>query len=380
VLLSDLVDWVTGLVDSEILHTKSVLFPHEKKVADLRIWVENNGEFVGAAGARLQVWFKSDIYGHPISSHDAERAVGAGVSIHRRYAHSMFEEKTAGVLAALLDGTRPDHREAACTFEKLVGEGFVKQGTQQKNRFDWRNGERPLKQKHAAQRYHNKALVYEEVRLAGDRFDRITPEVVKAAEALALKNKADGVDRKTCRQNTKKTKLEKIEKTAEKRQKSTKNSFVSPEMQMSLAKTSNPERRALGLIDLDAKRGASKEELTCECEVRSLRPGSGAALRTNPRDPNEKGAPKLSIEDLKVILRPHTTKKDGRYLEMKRSHSDMESGAAVCTGDGTEDRRVRVCLDATPFATAAPASEEAVRVQYRNAVTPIANGISGMLD
>jgi len=53
VLLSDLVDWVTGLVDSEILHTKSVLFPREEKVADLRIWVENDGEFVGAAGARL---------------------------------------------------------------------------------------------------------------------------------------------------------------------------------------------------------------------------------------------------------------------------------------------------------------------------------------
>lgn len=119
--LAVLVDFITYFVTSDDLQKDTVLFPHGEIVFLLRRWIADGGD----PPPRLLRYFKSKIHGHGMSSHDVERAVGAGQSTKRQYAHSQHEEKTAGVVGALLNGSRQDLRQAAYDYEALVVNGIV---------------------------------------------------------------------------------------------------------------------------------------------------------------------------------------------------------------------------------------------------------------
>ena len=337
VVLADLVKKVTGLVDSETLHTKSVLFQHPDIVDYLRDFVQNKGSFVGTSGALLKRRMRSSIHGHSFSSHDVERAVGAGGETDLKFAHAMGEDKDASMLSCLLNSTRPDKREAAYEYERLIKENIIKSAGLQTSRYDWRQPDTPQKVRGPGQRFNNKVVIYEAARRAGERFAEVTPAVVRGAAELAAKNRTEGVDRKSMSEATATAKHAKgiDQKNKRETSKRANGGFLSREKQQSLVQEANPPRVPLGMIDLDSKRPASVEELTRECEVRHLEHPT-KALRTNG-----KGAPKLKVVELVALLKPHAAV-GGRYLKIQAAHVDSAAGDSDDdNGDDNQQRRVR---------------------------------------
>ena len=265
-----------------------------------------------------------------MSSHDVERAVGAGQSMKRQYAHSQHKEKTAGVVGALLNGSRQDLREAAYEYEALIVNGtVVPSKSVRKTRSSWRNpGEQhPPRAPHM--RFQNKEIVKGTVLAFGKRAEQVDDGVAHEAEMLAKKNIDSGVDRTSrkeavaakraeasaARLRKRKVKAaaaaERVEKAAAsniapKAGSKPRKKIPTAESQAARALISNPARLYLGKFDLTAKISASNEELTEECEARGIAPANGAQLRAKPKGPEAKGDPKLTVKALVLLLKPHS--------------------------------------------------------------------------
>ena len=114
-----LIDETSQFVTAGVLEEKCVLFPHEETRSDIRHFIQSKGVDDGPLSYRcLQRALRTKVLGHPISSNDAERAVGGGQHAKQKYGHATREDHLAGTLTALLNDTRPDQKEAACEYAK----------------------------------------------------------------------------------------------------------------------------------------------------------------------------------------------------------------------------------------------------------------------
>jgi hypothetical protein len=137
-----------------------------------------------------------------------------------------------------LNGTRVDHHEASYEYEKLFKDQMLKVGRVEEGRFDWRRPDRLHTPRHPPQRFNNKFITFEEVRLAGRRFASLTLEDAAEADAMAKNNFLEGLDRVSCAKATSQAKAAKVEEAAAKRNGSRGNAR-SMEQQIALAKSSN---------------------------------------------------------------------------------------------------------------------------------------------
>jgi hypothetical protein len=170
-------------------------------------------------------------------------------------------------------------------------------------RVSWLNPGQQLAQRAPGKRFRNRFTIVTELLSKDAAWKSATPAAVAAAKAHAAVNRQKKVDRKSRSEVVANSKVDAVEVGAAKRRASTRMADINSETLEVRAAAVDPPRQPLGLIDLEQRQPASKEDLTQECEARGLEPKSGA-LRMKPRV-SGLGEPKLKIDELKELLLPH---------------------------------------------------------------------------